>query len=112
VISEIYSPNREFRAVVFQRDCGATTGFSTQVSVLAANQRFLTERSWLQSTKPGNVLVADTNHGNAPSGPGGGPVVQLEWIGPRQLRITHDNRARVSVRQSKIDIVDVEYLTR
>ena len=112
VISEKYSSNREFRAVVFQRDCGATTGFSTQVSVLAANQRFLTERSWLQSTKPGNVFVADTNHGNAPSGAGGGPVVQLEWTGPRQLRITHDSRARVSVRQSKIDIVDVEYLAR
>lgn len=112
VISEEYSPNPEFRAVVFQRDCGATTGFSTHVSVLATNQRFVTEPSWLQSTRPGNVFVADTDHGNAPSGPGGGPVVRLEWIGPRQLRITHDKRARVSVRQSKIGIVDVEYLAR
>ena len=112
VISEQYSPNREFRAVVFQRDCGATTGFSAQVSVLAAKQRFLTEGSWLQSTKPGNVFVADTGHGNAPSGPGGGPDIRLVWIGPRQLRITHDKRARVSVRQKKIDIVDVEYLAR
>jgi hypothetical protein len=112
VISEQYSPNREFRAVVFQRDCGATTGFSTQVSVLAAKQRFPTEGSWLQSTKPGNVFVADTDHGNAPSGSGGGPDIRLEWTGPRHLRITHDKRARVSVRQKKIDIVDVEYLAR
>jgi hypothetical protein len=112
VISEEYSPHREVRAVVFQRDCGATTGFSTQVSVLAANQPFLTKRSWLQSTKPGNVFVSDINHGNASSGPGGGPVVQLEWLGPRQLRITHDKRARVFVHRNKIDIVDVEYLAK
>src|SRR4051794_19379285 len=90
VISEVYSPNREFRAVVFERSCSAAAGFSAQVSVLAANQPFLTEPSSLQWTKPGNVFVADTNHGSAPSGPRGGPVVGLEWAGRRQLRITHD----------------------
>jgi hypothetical protein len=68
VLSEEYSPNREFRAVVFERDCGATTGFSTQVSVLTANGQFLTQPSWLHSTQPGNVFVADTDHGNVRSG--------------------------------------------
>jgi hypothetical protein len=33
-ISETPSPNGQMKVVVFQRDCGATTGFSTQVSVL------------------------------------------------------------------------------
>lgn len=35
---EYYSPNNSHKAVIFQRDCGATTGFSTQVSVIGANE--------------------------------------------------------------------------
>jgi hypothetical protein len=111
-ISQSYSPDREFKAVVFQRDCGATTGFSTQVSVFSANEHFLTEGSWLSSTKPGNVFVADTDHGKAPSGTEGGPVVGVEWAGPRRLRITHDKRARVFVRERTIDNVELVYLER
>lgn len=33
---EYLSPNKDYKAVVFQRDCGATTGFSTQISIIAA----------------------------------------------------------------------------
>lgn len=36
---EILSPDNEYKIVIFQRDCGATTGFSTQVSILKADQR-------------------------------------------------------------------------
>jgi hypothetical protein len=32
---EYNSPDSTLKAVVFQRDCGATTGFSTQISILA-----------------------------------------------------------------------------
>jgi hypothetical protein len=34
VYKEYASPNAQLKAVVFARDCGATTGFSTQVSIL------------------------------------------------------------------------------
>lgn len=34
---EYFSPNKEYKAVVFQRDCGATTGFSTQISIVEAS---------------------------------------------------------------------------
>ena len=38
-INKIYfSPNKSLKAVVFQRDCGATTGFSTQISILKAKE--------------------------------------------------------------------------
>jgi hypothetical protein len=39
IIKQIPSPNGKMKAVVFQRDCGATTGFNTQVSVLLSNQQ-------------------------------------------------------------------------
>lgn len=34
----IVSPLRTLKVVVFSRDCGATTGFNTQVSILGANE--------------------------------------------------------------------------
>ena len=72
VLSELPNPDRQTRAVIFQRDCGSATGFSTQVSVLKSEEDL--------KNKVGNVFVADTNHGEAPSGIGGGPNVTIEWL--------------------------------
>lgn len=34
IYSEVESPGNKYKAVAFLRDCGATTGFSTQISIL------------------------------------------------------------------------------
>lgn len=34
IVQEVFAPDGTRRAVVFQRDCGATTGFSTQVAIV------------------------------------------------------------------------------
>ena len=86
VLKEIASPGGKMKAVIFQRDCGATTGFSTQVSVLSKDEKLPDEG--------GNVFAADTNHGEAPSGQGGGPVVEVSWLSENELMIKHDTRAR------------------
>ncbi len=39
IFQEVYSPDHEYKAVVFQRDCGATTSFSTQISILKASAK-------------------------------------------------------------------------
>ena len=39
IFQEVYSPDNEYKAVVFQRDCGATTSFSTQISILKASAK-------------------------------------------------------------------------
>lgn len=36
LMQEVYSPNGENRIVVFERNCGATTGWSSQISVLSS----------------------------------------------------------------------------
>lgn len=36
VVASVASPSGAMRAVVFTRDCGATTGFSTQLSIVPA----------------------------------------------------------------------------
>lgn len=57
VLRELPSPDGSRRAVIFDRDCGATTGFSTQVSVVGADD---------VPAGTGNVFIADSNHGAAP----------------------------------------------
>lgn len=75
------------KAVIFQRDCGATTGFSTQVSLIQTNESL--------PNKGGNVFVADTNHGSAPSGEGGGPEVKIEIISSDHIKILTHQNARI-----------------
>jgi hypothetical protein len=87
VLAEVVAPDASARAVVFQRSCGATTGFSTQVSILPAGAEL--------SSEPGNAFVSDTNHGASPSGPGGGPELALAWRSPNELVIAHHPATRV-----------------
>jgi hypothetical protein len=88
ILSESSSPDQTYRVVVFQRDCGATTGFSTQVSVLKAMEKLPNES--------GNLFIANTYHGKAPGGIGGSPEVKISWVGPRSVHLTHHKDARVS----------------
>ena len=98
---ELLSPNGEFKAVAFSRDCGATTSFSTQVSLLGPND--------VLPKEGGNLFAADTNHNSAPSGPGGGPVVRLAWAGPSVLRVERHPLARVFLSRPSLNGVQVEY---
>ncbi len=34
IVDEVDSPDGEYKVVVFERNCGATTGFSTHISIL------------------------------------------------------------------------------
>jgi hypothetical protein len=104
ILSTFYSPTKQIKAVVFQRDCGATTGFSTQISIMPANSDLPNE--------DGNVFVADTDHGKSPSGPGGGPPVEVEWKGENSLNIIYDNRARVFLRKDSQNGVTITYSER
>lgn len=73
VVSSALSPSGKWKAVVFQRGCGATTDFNTQVSVLPA-ERGLPDDS-------GNIYVID----------GKGPV-NVSWMSDSELEV----RAKVS----------------
>jgi hypothetical protein len=87
LLYESVSPDRHMKAVVFMRDCGATTDFSTQVAIIPSSEKL--------SKASGNAFSADTNHGAAPSGPGGGPVVKVQWQSPIELVISHHSAAQI-----------------
>jgi len=103
VISESRSPDGVKRIVVFERDCGATSSSSTQVSLLPADTPL--------PNKAGNLLVADTDHGAAPAGPGGGPSVSVIWGGPQYVLLTYHPKARVFKAEKELDGVTVRHDT-
>ena len=102
VLAEVPSPEGTLKAVVFERNCGATIAFSTQISVLPA-------AASLQDG-PANLFAAAAAHGKAPSSPGRGPEVRVTWIGPRSLRVAHDRDTRVLLASHNAAGVSAEYV--
>src|SRR5438093_11939630 len=86
VLQDVPSPDGRRHLVVFARDCGATTDFSTQVSILTRVR---------DATGGGNVFIADTDHGKVPSAGGGGPAVIGEWIDAQTGRIRYQAGSRI-----------------
>ena len=101
VLAEFPSPDGKNKAIVFQRDCGATTGFSTQVSVLRTGQAL--------DGRGGNVFVGDTNHGAAPMGPRGGPSLRVGWVGREALLVSHHPAVRVFAAEPEVGGVRITY---
>lgn len=100
-IAEYPSPEGRHRVIVFERSCGATTGFSTQASLLDADEEL--------DLGSGNLFISDTDHGAAPSGPGGGPELWVEWQSERSLLLGHDARVRISKREQRLNGVRISY---
>jgi hypothetical protein len=107
------SPDDSLDAVVFRRDCGATTGLSTQISLLRKGTSL--------PNGPGNVFSADTNYGVAPSAKWGGPPVDVKWSAKRTLIVVTDPAARIFRQDSLVAVsagllsqknVAVEYVLR
>ena len=100
-VAEYPSPKGTSKVIVFQRDCGATTGFSTQASLISSSAKLPNEA--------GNLFIADTDHGAAPAAAWGGPAVEVRWLNPRALAIQHHERARISKAERRLHGVEVQY---
>ncbi|RVU35341.1 hypothetical protein EOE67_14280 [Rheinheimera riviphila] len=67
----VVSPNGKYKAVIYQFDCGATTGFSTQISILGANEDL--------EESGGNVFSSDGHPNDA--------APEVRWVSDHQLNI-------------------------
>ena len=96
VHKEYLSPSKSHKAVIFQRDCGATTGFSTQISIIDAKQE-------LGNTK-GNIYIIDGHPKEvAPT---------LKWLSESKLSINRplsgsEYKAKISL--GWLNKIKVEY---
>jgi hypothetical protein len=103
IVRVVTSPDGAWDAVLFQRDCGATTGFTTQISVLRHGERLAGN---------GNVFIADADHGRAAAGPWGGPWAEMRWLAADHLQIRHARDARVFTRLGREAQVRISYATQ
>jgi len=94
------SPDGNHVAILFQRDCGAATGFSTQISVLDANGK---------PSGGGNAFVADDDHGTARVGAWDGSWAEMKWLSPEQLLIRYAAKSRIFKKKERVSGVNITY---
>jgi hypothetical protein len=86
------NPNsdKSLKAVVFSRDCGATTGVNTQISIIPFDGKL--------GDEAGNIFVEDQNHSDNVS-----IDVQVIWESPKSLVVKYDPNARIFKKESFFD---------
>lgn len=100
VIKRSVSPDGQHSAVLFERNCGATTGFSTQISVLIPNEA---------PTDGGNAFVAGADDDTADTGYWGGPSAEMEWLAPGHLLVRFASGSNIFVREENVDGVKITF---
>jgi hypothetical protein len=91
VSQTVVSPSGRLKAVVFNRDCGATTGFSTQVSIIPSSESLPGEG--------GNTIVLD---GTVP--------LKIEWRSDSMLHLSGIGAARIFLQPNSAAGVSVSYV--
>lgn len=86
---------------MFERSCGATTGFSTQVSVVAAGSELPNEG--------GNVLVLVPPKGDPRFRASGYARASVRWAAPTRLIIEFNKQATPLLQEQRIGDVSIEY---
>jgi hypothetical protein len=86
--------------VIFQRDCDATTGFSTQISVLDSGEN---------PSGTGNAFSADDDHGAARVGSWDGAWAETQWLSADRLLIRYAAIYRVFNQDGRVSNVSITY---
>ena len=99
VIEEHWAPDRRHKAVVFTATGGGD--LHTDVSVLPPERE---KPGW-----PPNAFTALHEQEGSPSGAFFGPRITVRWLGPSELEISYDPRAKTLRRHEEVDGVRVVY---
>ena len=86
----ILSPDGSKKIVIFTRDCGATTAYSSQISILNKQASL---PNWF-----GNTFTSDFSD-----------PVTARWIDPRHVEISYLKGGRVSTAKSSVDGISISY---
>lgn len=116
VTERLVSPDGEWIAILFVRDCGATTGFSTQLTLTRADVDV--------PEGTGNVFVAGRDKTTL-AAEWGGPWAGMEWAATApgadwpdttaegwELIVTHDASARIFASHTVVDGVPIRFEAR
>ncbi len=89
LLNSVSSPNGNKKAVSFVYDCGATTGFSTQVSILDVDDLI---------TSAGNIMTTDGKNN-----------LKLEWVSDKELLISNTKRLKIFKKERSFKNINVSY---
>jgi hypothetical protein len=92
------SPNGQWKYVVFDRNCGATTTSNFQVSVLPA--------SFSLPNEAANAFIGDYNHGAASY------VADVAWVDFKMLQISYSSRARIFRKEAHVGPIEIRYVVK
>ena len=89
IVQKLPSPNGDKVAYIFQRDCGATTGTSYQLSLLDSDEEF--------PNKGGNTFVSDNQF-------------QINWVTNDKLRVNYMKSSETYEMVKSVDWTKIEYI--
>jgi hypothetical protein len=105
IVTRTASPSGSREAVVFERNCGAATKFSAQVSVIRGGAHFQETPTFFWSTEPGNALIIL----DRVTRPGiWGTAVHPRWVDDLHLILEYDAGAVVHFAAASVKGVTVE----
>jgi hypothetical protein len=87
-------PGHRYKAIVFVRNCGATTTFGTHISIVEQNTK-------LSNDEVGNILAidaaccADPRSRTVPRNSVGGPLATARWMDPDTLSVSYASGTRI-----------------
>ena len=98
--SEISSPSGKLKAVIFERDCGATTATVVHISIVP--REYI-----INHADVANTLSADGNHGASSLS-----YLFVDWKSDGAVVITYPAKARVFMQDSHVGNVAISYIAR
>lgn len=99
IASELISPDGQYKAYIYQFDCGATTPFTSNVTVLENNAKL--------EYKSGNLFSA---YGGSKTGSWHGPYTEVEWVADNKLSISYIADAVVTKKKKSVGEVSAKYV--
>jgi len=106
VVDHVSSPDGKWDVVLMVRNGGATTDFSTQLSVVPAGSRLARENA---ICRPGNVFIADGNHGAVAVDERGLMHIRVVWQSGNEILITYPPNARVFRQERRFQSLNIKY---
>ncbi|MFJ8258625.1 hypothetical protein ACIQ4Z_15430 [Peribacillus asahii] len=89
IVHTVPSPSDEKVAYIFSRDCGATTGFSPQLSILDKDDKF--------PNKSGNTFRTNKNF-------------SIVWVGEKKLQVIYDKESETYEMDKRVNGIGIDYV--
>ena len=106
IIDQTPSPSGKLKAVIYQRDCGATSDFNSLVGIVPGSKNVSEKNS-----PPGNFFGAEKGHSSAPRNKRHGPELRLKWLSENCLEIQYHESVLVTHSEKSSEGVDIAYRT-